>query len=78
MKRYKKRCKKTYLSQNDDQLKWYERLGKAFTDEDAAFNFPIKYPAIDLDKSTKNTLIYTAGILAGGMILAAVIFKMKK
>lgn len=78
MKRYNKRCKKTYLSQNDDQLKWYERLGKAFTDEDAAFNFPIKYPAIDLDKSTKNTLLYTAGIFAGGMILAAVIFKMKK
>ena len=46
MKRYQKRCKKTYLSQNDDQLKWYERLGKAFTDEDAAFNFPIKYEIV--------------------------------
>jgi hypothetical protein len=78
MKRYTKRCKRTYLSAGEQDLKWYERLGKAFTDEDSAFNFPIKYPAIDLDKSTKNTLLYTAGIFAGGMILAAFIFKMKK
>jgi len=75
MKRYKKRCK-TYLS--EDNLKWYERLGKAFTDEDAAFNFPIKYPALDLDKSTKNTLLYTAGILAGGMVLLGLILRTKK
>ena len=78
MKRYNKRCKKTYLSAGEEDLKWYERIGKAFTDEDAAFNFPIKYPAIDLDKSTKNTLLYTAGILAGGMVLLAVILRTKK
>lgn len=58
--------------------KWYERLGKAFTDENAAFNFPIKYPALDLDKNTKNTLLYTAGIIAGGMIAAALIYNAKK
>lgn len=63
---------------SEDKLKWYERLGKAFTDEDAAFNFPIKYPAIDLDKATKNTLYLTAGILAGGMILTALIIRGKK
>ena len=80
MKRAKRHCKNRYLSETQptDNLKWFERLGKAFTDEDAAFNFPLKYPAIDLDKSTKNTLLATAGILAGGMILLAVILRSKK
>lgn len=45
------------------------RLGKAFTDEDSAFNFPVKYPAIDLDKPTKQALYKTAAIIAGGLIV---------
>jgi len=45
------------------------RIGKAFTDEDSAFNFPVKYPAIDLDKPTKEALYKTAGIIAGGLIV---------
>lgn len=49
------------------------RFGQAFTDEDAAFNFPIKYPAIDLDKPTKEALYKTAGIIAGGLILMGII-----
>lgn len=78
MKRYKKRCK--YLSEAKpvQSEKWYERLGKAFTDEESAFNFPIKYPAIDLDLATKKTFYYTAGILAGGMILTALILRGRK
>lgn len=79
MKRYKKRSKHKFLSDTTPgNEKWYERLGKAFTDEDSAFNFPIKYPAIDLDKATKQSLYITAGILAGGMILTAVILRLKK
>lgn len=50
-----------------------DRLFAAFTDEDAAFNFPIKYPAIDLDKPTKQMFYLTAGILAAGLIAAALI-----
>ena len=83
MKRYKKeRLLRNNNLKNDflaeDKQKWYERLGKAFTDEDSAFNFPIKYPALDLDKRTKDTLLLTAGILAGGMILGAFIISKKK
>jgi hypothetical protein len=80
MKRYQKRCNKNkrFLNENSENLKWYERLGKAFTDEDSAFNFPIKYPAIDLDVATKKSLYITAGILAGGMIATAVILRLKK
>ena len=68
--------KNNFLQEN--KQKWYERLGKAFTDEDSAFNFPIKYPAIDLDKKTKDTLLLTAGIFAGGMIISALIISRKK
>ena len=54
----------------NDQLKnIIARFGQAFTDENAAFNFPIKYPAIDLDKPTKEALYKTAGIIAGGLII---------
>lgn len=58
----------------NDQLKnIIARFGQAFTDEDAAFNFPIKYPAIDLDKPTKEALYKTAGIIAGGLIIMGII-----
>ena len=82
MKHIKKgRFRTRHLKNNflqEDKQKWYERLGKAFTDEDSAFNFPIKYPAIDLDKKTKDTLLLTAGIFAGGMIISALIISRKK
>jgi hypothetical protein len=54
------------------------RFIQALTDEDKAFNFPIKYPAIDLDKSTKQSFYITASILAGGMILGALIYSSAK
>ena len=82
MKHIKKgRFRTRHLKNNflqEEKQKWYERLGKAFTDEDSAFNFPIKYPAIDLDKKTKDTLLLTAGIFAGGMIISALIISRKK
>jgi hypothetical protein len=56
----------------------WNRLIQAFTDEEQAFNFPIKYPAVDLDKSTKNTLLTTAGIIAAGMIVTGLILSAKK
>jgi hypothetical protein len=54
---------------NDQVKNFIARFGQAFTDEDAAFNFPIKYPAIDLDKPTKEALYKTAAIIAGGLIV---------
>jgi hypothetical protein len=53
---------------NDQVKNFIARFGQAFTDEDAAFNFPIKYPAIDLDKPTKEALYKTAGIISIGLI----------
>jgi hypothetical protein len=55
-----------------------QRILDAFTDEDKALNFPIKYPAIDLDKSTKTSFYITAGILAGGLIIMGLLIGNKK
>lgn len=60
----------------NEKIDW-QRFLQALTQEDKAFNFPIKYPAIDLDKATKNSFYITAGIIAGGMVLAALIVKSK-
>lgn len=63
----------------NDQIKnFIARFGQAFTDEDAAFNFPIKYPAIDLDKPTKEALYKTAAIIAGGLIVMGFIISSGK
>lgn len=58
----------------DNKISW-ERFIQALTDEEMAFNFPIKYPALDFDKSTKNTILVASGILAMGIVLSAVIRK---
>lgn len=59
---------------NENQLTW-QRFIEALTDEEKALNFPIKYPALDFDKSTKNTILISAGIIAGGLVLAAIFRK---
>lgn len=61
----------------NNKIDW-GRFIEALTNEDKAFNFPIKYPAIDLDKATKQSFYITAGIIAGGMILTAIILNAKK
>ena len=63
---------------NDQVKNFIARFGQAFTDEDAAFNFPIKYPAIDLDKPTKEALYKTAAIIAGGLIVMGFIISRGK
>lgn len=49
------------------------RLLEALTDENKVLNFPVKYPAIELDRKTKDVFLLTAGIIAGGMIISALI-----
>jgi len=64
-----------YLSEQEKEKLSWQRVLEALTNEDKAFNFPIKYPAIDFDKPTKNMFYITAGILSAGIILAAIIKK---
>lgn len=61
----------------ENKLTW-ERFLQALTNEEAALNFPIKYPALDFDKSTKNTILLAAGIVASGLILGSYLRKPKK
>jgi hypothetical protein len=62
------------LNENGDQQKFnWNQILEALTDPEKALNFPIKYPAIELDKTTRNTLTGAAAILAAGMIGAALI-----
>jgi len=61
------------LQENGTGKAILDRFVQAFTNEDAAFNFPIKYPALDLDKPTKQALYKTAGIIAGGLIVMGII-----
>ena len=42
---------------NDQNKLTWERFLQALTNEEAALNFPIKYPALDFDKSTKNDYV---------------------
>jgi hypothetical protein len=56
----------------------WNRLIQAFTDENAAFNFPIKYPAVDLDKSTKDTILTAAIILSAGIVFTGIVVSGKK
>lgn len=64
-----------YLKEDTKPTFW-EQVGKAFTDPNSAFNVPVKIP-VELDKQTRHTIIYSASILAGGMILASLLLKRK-
>ena len=61
------------MATTDDKKVTWERFIQAFTNEDQAFNFPIKYPAVEIDRNTRNTIVLATGLLAGGMILTALI-----
>jgi len=62
------------LNENGEENKiTWNTIAQALTDPNKALNFPIKYPAIELDKTTRNTLTGAAAILAAGMIGAALI-----
>ena len=64
-----------YLNEDpNNKFKW-STIVEALTDPDKVLNFPIKYPAIEFDKPTKNMFYYTAGIIAAGIIIGAVIKK---
>jgi hypothetical protein len=59
---------------NEDKVTW-ARILEALVNEDKVLNFPIKYPAVELDKRTRETFILSASIIAGGMIVAAILRK---
>ncbi len=71
--RHKRHAKKIN-SLNDG---FWQSVGNAFTDPEQRFEFPIKPMQYEMTKENQNTLLLTAGILAGGLIAMAVILKSK-
>ena len=67
----------TFLNEDDNNKFTWATIVQALTDPDKVLNFPIKYPAIEFDKPTKNMFYYTAAIIAAGIIVGAVIKKSK-
>ena len=61
-----------FLNEQKQKLN-VQLLIDALTDPDKVLNFPIKYPAIELDKASKQALYLTAGIISLGLILSATI-----
>jgi hypothetical protein len=59
---------------NEDKVTW-ARILEALVNEDKVLNFPIKYPALELDRGTKNTILTAAAVIAGGMVVAAILKK---
>jgi len=66
-------CWENYLGES-----FWDKLGGAFTDPEKRFEFPIKPFETDLTQETKNSLYITAGILAAGAIITAIIITKSK
>ena len=62
-----------YLNEDPNNKLTWATIVSALTDPDKVLNFPIKYPAIEFDKPTKNMFYYTAAIIATGIIAVGII-----
>ena len=56
---------------------FWDKVGAAFTDPEARFEFPIKPFEMDFTQSSKNSMYLTGGLIAFGMIVGAYIIKSK-
>jgi hypothetical protein len=62
---------------NDQTPSIWQQIGQAITNPGTEFQLPVKIP-VELDKKAINTILIASGILAGGLIIAAVLYKGKK
>lgn len=61
---------------NDTTPSFWQQIGQAITNPGTEFQLPVKIP-VELDKKAERTILLGAGILAGGLILAALLNKKK-
>lgn len=59
-----------YLS--EDKPSFWQQIGTALTTPGTEFQLPVKIP-VELDKKTTNTVLLAAGMLAAGLIVAALV-----
>ena len=63
------------LSEDPKPSIW-QQIGQAITNPGTEFQLPVKIP-VELDKKAERTILIGAGILAGGLIIAALLNKKK-
>lgn len=59
-----------YLS--EDKPSFWQQIGTALTTPGTEFQLPVKIP-VELDKKTTNTVLLAAGMLAAGLVIAALV-----
>jgi hypothetical protein len=57
---------------SEEKPSFWQQLGTALTTPGTELQLPVKIP-VELDKKTTNTVLLAAGMLAAGLILAAVV-----
>jgi hypothetical protein len=55
----------------------WQQIGTALTTPGTEFQLPVSIP-VELDKKTTQTVLTVAGIVAGGLIVAALVLRTKK
>jgi hypothetical protein len=64
--------KNLYNMLSEEKPSFWQQIGTALTTPGTEFQLPVKIP-VELDKKTTNTVLLAAGMLAAGLILAAVV-----
>jgi hypothetical protein len=59
-----------YLS--EEKPSFWQQIGTALTTPGTEFQLPVKIP-VELDKKTTNTVLLSAGMLAAGFVIAALV-----
>lgn len=67
---------KVYKMLSEEQPSIWQKIGQAITTPGTEFQLPVKIP-VELDKKAERTILVGAGILAAGLIIAALVNKKK-
>jgi hypothetical protein len=57
---------------SEEKPTFWQQLGTALTTPGTELQLPVKIP-VELDKKTTNTVLLAAGMLAAGLIIAALV-----
>jgi hypothetical protein len=57
---------------SEEKPTFWQQIGTALTTPGTEFQLPVKIP-VELDKKTTNTVLLAAGMLAAGLIVAALV-----
>lgn len=61
----------------EEKPSFWQQIGQAITTPGTEFQLPVKIP-VGLDEKTTKTILITAGIIGGSIILASLFYSSKK